>query len=92
MMTRKENTQFVTWWNDAFGRLVGTPTYDDICTRLKTVHGMLQNDFPIRIEIITLTHSQRLLKNQLDDYFYTQFDIVCAFQHLADKAFKLASG
>ncbi|XP_003723892.2 uncharacterized protein LOC100892647 [Strongylocentrotus purpuratus] len=39
MMTRKENTQFVTWWNDAFGRLVGTPTYDDICTRLKTVHG-----------------------------------------------------
>ncbi|XP_054753840.2 uncharacterized protein LOC129259592 [Lytechinus pictus] len=25
MMTRKDNTEFLTWWNDAFGRLVGTP-------------------------------------------------------------------
>ncbi|XP_041462558.1 uncharacterized protein LOC121413699 [Lytechinus variegatus] len=39
MMTRKDNTEFLTWWNDAFGRLVGTPAYDEICTRLKTVHG-----------------------------------------------------
>ncbi|XP_072178564.1 uncharacterized protein [Diadema setosum] len=42
MMTRKDNTEFINWWNEAFDRLVGTPEYDKICERLSTEHGHIQ--------------------------------------------------
>ncbi|XP_071491043.1 uncharacterized protein [Diadema antillarum] len=42
MMTRKDNTEFINWWNEAFDRLVGTPEYDKICERLSTEHGHKQ--------------------------------------------------
>lgn len=40
MMARKNNPTFVTWWNDAFDKLVNTAEYRMICRDLKEAHGM----------------------------------------------------
>ncbi|XP_041463029.1 arginine-binding periplasmic protein-like [Lytechinus variegatus] len=49
MMTRKDNTAFVTWWNDAFDKLVNTHQYRMICQDLKEAHGHIPGQNPDEI-------------------------------------------
>lgn len=46
MMARKNNPTFVTWWNDAFDKLVNTAEYRMICRDLKEAHGHMPGQNP----------------------------------------------
>eukprot|EP00057_Strongylocentrotus_purpuratus_P022840 XP_011677314.1 PREDICTED: uncharacterized protein LOC100892258 [Strongylocentrotus purpuratus] len=46
MMARKDNPTFVTWWNDAFDKLVNTAEYRMICRDLKEAHGHMPGQNP----------------------------------------------
>lgn len=39
LMIQKDQFELKTWWNDAFGRLVDTSQYRDICDNIEEDHG-----------------------------------------------------